>query len=170
MPLFVALIAGTQQRARYKGKPHQSKLLRCIKPAILSKACFIAPSLITSTPGSRSPLAANLMDKAICIRQCLMSRTGFGLISNAVSLRMVLLATVVMLAVMIFWWPFHARGAAFAHRAIQGAWSRRRHICRITCFRSCLYGDGCCRYPSAYAIFCRMIPRHSIPHCGFFSG
>jgi hypothetical protein len=31
-------------------------------------------------------------------------------------------------------------------------------------------GHGCSRYRSAYATFCRTIPRHSIPHCGYFCG
>lgn len=169
-PLFAAHTPGTQQCVRYKGKPPPSKPPRCIKPVILSKACFIAPSLVTSKPGSRSPLAASLMGKVTCTRQRLMSRLRFATTSNAASLLTASRAPVAMLAVMIFWWPFPAKGAASAPHAIHGAWSRRPRICPITYFPSCPCGNGCCRYRSAYAIFCRTIPRHSIPHCEFFCG
>ncbi len=94
-------MVGTQQRARYQGKLHQSKPLLYIKPVIPSKVCFIAPSLNTSKPGSRLPLAASLTGKVTCIRQRLMSRALFANTSNAVSLRMALLEPVVMLAIMI---------------------------------------------------------------------
>jgi 2-methylisocitrate lyase-like PEP mutase family enzyme len=60
--------------------------------------------------------------------------------------------------------------ARYAHRAIHGAWLRRPRICLIIFFRSCQYANGCSRCPSAYAIFCRTIPKPSIPQCGYFCG
>ncbi|AZP12282.1 IS91 family transposase [Undibacterium parvum] len=77
-PLFAAHMPGMQQCGRYKGKPPPSKPPRCIKPVIPSKVCSIAPSLVTSKPGSRLPLAASLMGKVICTRQRLMSRLRFA--------------------------------------------------------------------------------------------
>jgi hypothetical protein len=80
-----------------KGK--SSQLQRCIEPVILNKVCFIAPSPITSKPGS--PLATNLTGKATCTRQRLMSRLCFAAISNVASLHMVLLAPAATPAAMI---------------------------------------------------------------------
>jgi hypothetical protein len=77
---------------------------------------------------------------------------------------------VVTPAAMIFWWRFPAKGAACAPRAIRVVWWKRQRIFQITYFPSCPCGNGCCRYRSAYAIFCNMIPRRSIPHCEFFCG
>lgn len=129
-PLFAAHTFGTQQCVRHNCKPPPSEPPRCIKPVTPSKVCSIAPSLIISTLGSRLPLAASLKDRVTCTRQRLMSKLRFANTSNVASLLMVSPARVVMLAAMIFWWPFPAKGAVFAHRAIHGAWSRQQRICQ----------------------------------------
>ena len=54
--------------------------------------------------------------------------TAFRKTSNAASLRMASPALVVMLAVMIFWSRFPAKGGAYAPHAPHGAWRKLPHI------------------------------------------